>query len=323
MRTNDVPSVLLLDYHDACIYNTDLALLENNKAWLNDACINFQMTRQQQQQQQRESESSAAVNNNTKLICFDPNIVSFFMHQLSLEDEDDTEEMINLCRTWGIKHQQPRKKEETDGSACSSSSSSSSMIMMLIPINDNHGGSHMDFQRPGSGSHWSLLVCCNIRNGDDDDDDDSLDCCRYFHFDSSSGSNANTAIRVATKLNNMISLCQNQSDTNRNGNDVKHGDEMKIDVIECLTPQQINGYDCGVCTLCAAQAIQNALHHQSSSSSSSSSPSVFSKSTASDIKKWLEEEVDKFSRHYENTNEMSKHMRETIVKDIQLLLKES
>ena len=35
----------LLNYHDAIIYPSDLALLDSPSDWLNDAVINFQMTR--------------------------------------------------------------------------------------------------------------------------------------------------------------------------------------------------------------------------------------------------------------------------------------
>ena len=40
-------STHLLNYHDAVVYPSDLALLDSPTAWLNDACINFQMTRLQ------------------------------------------------------------------------------------------------------------------------------------------------------------------------------------------------------------------------------------------------------------------------------------
>lgn len=36
---------LLINYHDAFIYSSDLALLDHQTAWLNDACIHFQLTR--------------------------------------------------------------------------------------------------------------------------------------------------------------------------------------------------------------------------------------------------------------------------------------
>ncbi len=44
---------LLLNYHDAVIYASDLALLDSPTDWLNDACINFQMKRLQRTQDER------------------------------------------------------------------------------------------------------------------------------------------------------------------------------------------------------------------------------------------------------------------------------
>ena len=41
----------LLNYHDAIIYPSDIALLDSPTDWLNDAVINFQMTRLQHQTQ--------------------------------------------------------------------------------------------------------------------------------------------------------------------------------------------------------------------------------------------------------------------------------
>ena len=40
----------LLNYHDAIIYPSDIALLDSPTDWLNDAVINFQMTRLQHTQ---------------------------------------------------------------------------------------------------------------------------------------------------------------------------------------------------------------------------------------------------------------------------------
>ena len=46
-----MPDKLLLNYHDALIYESDLSILDSPTAWLNDACINFQFTRLQHRQQ--------------------------------------------------------------------------------------------------------------------------------------------------------------------------------------------------------------------------------------------------------------------------------
>ena len=40
----------LLSYHDAIIYPSDISLLDSPTDWLNDAVINFQMTRLQHPQ---------------------------------------------------------------------------------------------------------------------------------------------------------------------------------------------------------------------------------------------------------------------------------
>ena len=51
--TKQTMSNHLLNYHDAIIYPSDLALLDSPSDWLNDAVINFQMTRLQQTQNER------------------------------------------------------------------------------------------------------------------------------------------------------------------------------------------------------------------------------------------------------------------------------
>lgn len=46
----------LLNYHDAVVRASDLALLDSPTAWLNDACINFRLTRLQHRHHRRERE---------------------------------------------------------------------------------------------------------------------------------------------------------------------------------------------------------------------------------------------------------------------------
>ena len=59
---------LLVNYNDAVIYTSDLAILDLSTAWLNDACINFQLTRLQQQHQQRERSRVSVVNEQDGII---------------------------------------------------------------------------------------------------------------------------------------------------------------------------------------------------------------------------------------------------------------
>lgn len=50
---------LLLNYHDAVLYESDLSLLECPTAWLNDAIIHFHLTRLQHNMQPDSSSSSS------------------------------------------------------------------------------------------------------------------------------------------------------------------------------------------------------------------------------------------------------------------------
>ena len=52
MNLTKMSNKLLINYHDAVIYSSDLALLDNPTAWLNDACIHFWLTHLQKQQPQ-------------------------------------------------------------------------------------------------------------------------------------------------------------------------------------------------------------------------------------------------------------------------------
>lgn len=228
---------LVLDYQNACVYRSDLALLESNTAWLNDACIHFQMTRlasgndPEKQDTNPTTAAGSLKEYSPRIQCLDPSVVSFFMHQLSFEDEDDLDEMKTLCQSWGLPSEYDQK--------------SSNPIIMLLPINDNHGASSLSFQTPGGGTHWSLLLCA-IMQGE----------WIVFHFDSSGRYNAQIASRVANKLQQMQSVCQGENDSEaEEGGRNKSSKEILI--LECQTPQQTNGYDCGVCTLCNAQAIIN------------------------------------------------------------------
>jgi sentrin-specific protease 8 len=113
-------SEIVINYNDALIFGRDLALFESKTAWLNDACIFYQLARLQQQY-----DPSAQA-----LLFLDPAVVSFLMHQV--QDEDEMRDFAS-----GYHHFRRTKR-------------------ILVPINDNMGSSH--WQTPGLGSHWSLLV---------------------------------------------------------------------------------------------------------------------------------------------------------------------
>jgi Ulp1 family protease len=109
---------LVLNYNDAVIYGSDLALVQSRSAWLNDACINFffELTKQR-------------VGKSIPVTFMDPSVVSFFVHQCIEEDEI---------------------KEFVDGASFPVTGK------MFIPVNDSMVQSTAWHTR--GGSHWSLLL---------------------------------------------------------------------------------------------------------------------------------------------------------------------
>lgn len=268
--TNNRHNSLLLNYHDACIYESDVSLLESKSEWLNDACIHFQIKRIEQQRMVATTSSTSYIPSkkeslmkrisNIGMKFLDPLISSFFMHQLSIYDEDDYNEIISLCHSWDLMYY--NNYNNYDGNECK---------MMIIPINDNNSANYDSFQRIGSGHHWSLLVVVtrSIGGGDGDTkDSNSRHSFMYFHFDSSKGCNHQTAICVAKKIQQMYSLYyqHHKNKNKKNQNDDNEDDDVvptilpmddndDINVFECNVAQQENGNDCGIHTLFNAQII--------------------------------------------------------------------
>jgi Ulp1 family protease len=151
------------------------------------------------------------------------------MHQCDEEDEDFPEEVVKLNQAWGLAKFQ----------ASSESSPSSTLSKRIfVPINDQFNQSRTVFTRPGGGSHWSLLLWTIIL------DPHKLPTSTFYHFDSSSGYNASAAASVARKLLKVLHSHPNDA-------------TIVADVTECKTPQQNNGYDCGLCLLGFAEALLN------------------------------------------------------------------
>ena len=214
------PDELVVNYHDACIYGRDLALLEESPtAWLNDACLHFALTDLQTQQQQ----SSCSSNNKTTIIFLDPAVVAFLMHQC--HDDDEYQDFIQgACQ--GLTHDRVQA--------------------LVVPINDTFLTNHQHWAVPGLGSHWSLLVLIkssslsssNIVNG--------------YHFDSIGSSNHNLAVAQAVADKILRAAAANNNASSSSWQQQKHA---RVVVQACATPQQGNGYDCGVHVIAAAQAI--------------------------------------------------------------------
>jgi sentrin-specific protease 8 len=109
---------LVVNFHNAVIYGSDLKLVQRRREWLNDACINFFFA---------VLSRSASTDH---VVFMDPSVVSFFMHQCT--DDEDLADFRD-----GLQYPPTGK--------------------IIVPINDNMAlASH--WQRPGGGNHWSLLV---------------------------------------------------------------------------------------------------------------------------------------------------------------------
>eukprot|EP00542_Grammatophora_oceanica_P002576 CAMPEP_0194070928 /NCGR_PEP_ID=MMETSP0009_2-20130614/88436_1 /TAXON_ID=210454 /ORGANISM="Grammatophora oceanica, Strain CCMP 410" /LENGTH=231 /DNA_ID=CAMNT_0038724215 /DNA_START=64 /DNA_END=759 /DNA_ORIENTATION=- len=131
----------------------------------------------------------------TKVLFMDPSVITFLMHQC---DDEDLQEFSQSFQV-------PSK-------------------YLIIPINDGHGSSN-SWKRPGSGSHWSLLVVGLAATGGTKHD--------YWYLDSVRGSgNAQAAREVAQRITEVIEGDANSAD-------------ITIQSVPS-TPQQRNGHDCGL-----------------------------------------------------------------------------
>lgn len=219
-----MPNNLILNYHDACIYESDVALLLNNE-WLNDACINYGMTRLSTRFKAKFMNKNQGFDPQPFSMKFlDPSVISYFMFQLSLDDSDDIEEFCGLCSCWGL-----------------DSSTTTNPTILLLPINDHHStrqqlGQDVCNNLGGAkGNHWSLMMVVKTTNN-----------VHFFHFDSSPGYNHLAAEAISKRITSIISLkskCGGVSCSNAET------------ILECKVPRQMNGYDCGIHVLITAEIL--------------------------------------------------------------------
>ena len=167
---------MIINYHDACIYQSDLDLLMRNDSWLNDNILFYEMTHLSiKSTSSGEDRSSVPCSHQIQYL--DPSIVEFFMHSLSPSDEDDMEEICNLYSQWW------------------DSNSIDHQVILLVPLNDNNSQGFEGNSNGTLGNHWSLLYV--IVRGD---------CVGSFHFDSSSGYNKHTAELVFERMRDIIKI---------------------------------------------------------------------------------------------------------------------
>jgi sentrin-specific protease 8 len=219
---------LLINYHDAVIYGSDLKLIERRTEWLNDSCIHFFFTHLQQQQHKSCTTPSTTHRN---FLFMEPSVVSFWMHQCM--DQDEIYDFVNNTHFPGCKGNNKR-----DGT-------------IFIAVNDSmsttsSSSNNNDWQVPGSGNHWSLLVAEVVVSEercekDTKDVSSTRNNLRFWHFDSIRNSgNIQAAEDIAAKI--CLHVYPKAS-------------LMTKSVHRAETPQQQNGYDCGVHVLGAAKIL--------------------------------------------------------------------
>lgn len=208
----------------------------------------------------------------------DPSVVSFFMHQLTPGEDDDDDEMMSLYNNWNITSSEKNKMP----------------TILFVPINDNNavGFGSGSQNNVYDGNHWSLLVAI-INNGN----------LTSFHLDSSSNYNGIASSRVHKRLGYIVEL----------------GSSGKIKkcecTIECETPQQKNGYDCGIHCLVAAEAISRMLWH-----APKATLELFQNNDVSRIKNTLEDSTKSFVNSFKNDgDEIGVVARKRLLKSIETI----
>ena len=277
--------MMILDYHDACIYPQDLELVEKENQWLNDSVMHFYFTYLQQQHRQLtttmatptspRASSNKAIKRlvrprSSPCLFMDPSVVSFWMHQCTDQDDlDGFKSGIPFPLTPSRSVSADDNDNSNEGRFDEEDEDDNVDGYILVPINDNHAKSS-DWTRPGSGMHWSLLLVCvnkkkrQTNNMDEKDDKtqpkrnesssypsspsspsvSSNIEVRFYHFDSSKSSgNIRAARDVAKQLYEDI-YCPAP---------FREGNSCSVTVVPLPTPQQTNGYDCGVHVLGAAR----------------------------------------------------------------------
>ncbi len=136
------------------------------------------------------------------------------MHQLTEDDEDYDDELLNLNASWnlpqpptsgrnvgGMEMENVGKEEYLRGQI---SMQKRTIKRIFVPINDQFGESKAAFARPGGGSHWTMLLWEVSATYDEIDGgyNSSVDV-GFYHFDSSRGVNKSAAEVAAKKLHKV------------------------------------------------------------------------------------------------------------------------
>ena len=270
---------LWLNYHDAVLYESDVAILQSPKSWLNDSCIHYQMMRYQH---------DLYKDDGIRFIFMDPSVISFFMHQCTGD-----EELLEFYRGQGILGRKLQESGNTNFNEYSIQQA------LFLPINDTNAVSGVMHGRSSAvGTHWSLLLVVLLI----DDENNELQPM-YLHFDPVKNSdNYQAAVAVAKKFHHLLSLAA-KSDEELNITDIG-----KMIVRTCKAPQQSNGYDCGIYTLATtnilANTVKNLMEPDGSDHTRGVDPILKSKSTGYGSR--TKTMVDQFAHALEDSLQSSK-----------------
>ena len=166
----------IVNYNDACLYQSDINILRSKDSWINDGIIHYHMTRLYHQH----------ILDPATIYTFDfvdPTVVSYFLHQLSPNDSDDRYELQLLGRKW------------------INASKERAYHFIFVPINSNFSKSRHEAFTTGHGLHWSLLLVM-IHKGK----------LEFYHFDSSYSFNVEAAQIAASRMKFILSLVMNTKD---------------------------------------------------------------------------------------------------------------
>ena len=269
-----------------------------------------------------------------RVVFMDPCIVSFFMHQISVDDEEDRDEILCLYRnTWELDPTIRTKKRRRE---------SERTVAMMIPINDNHAESSHSFRTPGAGNHWSLLlVLIDTNELHTPTRRQRSDRARYFHLDSSRGCNSSAARSVATRVEGILSIgAVGAAAAASGGGDGGSSDGRSphptpgrgqpqhrtspkrmataVSVVECSTPHQSNGHDCGLCTLANAEALAGVIGELTGRRRRRNGGQVGVEEEDDDkeLKKWVERTVTGFTAGFGGMGKMTRSIRKGIAADV-------
>jgi hypothetical protein len=268
---------LIVNYRDAVVYGRDLKLLESPSSWLNDSLVHFGMLRllHGSCRTPTDSDNNSGSNGGAKrarrwiddsstlassspggVLCVDPSVLSFLMHQV-LGGEDEDEELQDFC----LSHNCFR-----------------GIQVVFLPVNDDFADPHWAARAhtgTAAGTHWSLLVAV-ASAADRDGEENVRGPLQFHHFDSVRGHNRATAVAVATLWSRVWQMAQESAPVGEAvakkeaappttaaapaaeapaPGSLASLNSTTVRVRECAGPQQSNGYDCGLHVLGSVEAI--------------------------------------------------------------------